>query len=230
MPLHKPTPGIHLQTPENILRVRDASIIRRMPIIIHMNMSASPSASSTPLTTRAARPIASCASTAPVARSLSGLPLPSLGWKHGGAGAEIGAARGSHGAGLGYYIRVSVGMDPDDRLHDIQEAMILFYGGGRGGDRRRGTDCEVRFRGIGGEEGEDVGFVEGGRVVEDVLCMRSSVVVCLFAVWMRWGIRTMWGLSGSVAMLLRFEMTRRQGAEVLRRVRMAIEADLMMEI
>ena len=36
----------------------------------------------------------------------------------------------------------------------------------------------------------------------------------------------MWGLSGNVAMLLRFEMTRRQGAEVRRRVRMAIEAEL----
>ncbi len=117
-------------------------------------------------------------------------------------------------------------MDPDDRLHNIQKAMVLFHGGGRGGDRRRGTDCEVGFRGIGREEGEDVGFVQGGRVVEDVLCMRSLVSFRFFAVWMRQGIRTMWGLSGNVAMLLRFEMTHRQGAEVRRRVRMAIEAEL----
>ena len=159
MPLHKPAPGIYLQTPKDILGVRDASIVRRMPIIIHMNMPTSPSTSSTPLTTRTARPIASCASAATVARSLSGLPLPSLGWKHGGAGAEVGAARGSHGAGLRYYIRVLVGMDPDDRLHKVQKAMVLLHRGGRGGDRRCGTDCELGFRGVGGEEGEDVGFV-----------------------------------------------------------------------
>lgn len=140
-----------------------------MPVIVNMDVTSSSCASHASLTARASRPIPAPSWSAAVARPfICAAPL-SLLREEGATGPEVGAAGGGHGLGLRLDVRVLVCVNADYGLEDGQKLVVFRQGIRGGGDRGGGPDGELRFRGIGGEEGENVAVGERAVVRKHVL-------------------------------------------------------------
>lgn len=164
MPINKISPPIYLQTPKNILRIRYTPKVRRMPLIVDVDIPPSSPTTSPPLT--ACSPSAIASRPTPTVRCPPSLP-PLL-WEERSAGAETGARGRRHRLRLRQNVYILARMLRYDGLQDVQKSMVLGEGVRCWGKLGAGADGKLGSGRCVGEKGEEVAG-DGAVVWKDVL-------------------------------------------------------------
>lgn len=125
MTVHKIPSAIDFKAPENIFRVRYPSKIRRMPVIVDVDVTSPSSTAHASLTICAPGSVSTSPGSSTVARALPGAsPLPFLREER-STRPKVRATRRSHRLRLGLDVGIFVGVDADDGVEYVEEFMVL---------------------------------------------------------------------------------------------------------
>ena len=112
--------AIDLQTPKDVFRKWNPSIVGRVPLVVHVYIATSSRTAGTTLRTRSTCPVATSAATAGPAA-----PAPLLLREESAAGSKIGPGTGGHCLGLGNHMCVLVCMLCENGLEDVEEVLVF---------------------------------------------------------------------------------------------------------